>query len=131
MLDLLGWIQLNPKPLVYLNYLVGGLVFGVGMVLAGGCVSGCLYKAGAGNLNSMAGLVGIPVGVMMVEFGPLRTLQASMKSYVIKTVDGGVVTLPKLIGVPYWLLAALTFALTVFFLMRRRDHSKPKKKSSR
>ena len=45
-LDLLGWVQLNPKPLLYLNLLVGGLVFGVGIVLAGGCVSGCLYKAG-------------------------------------------------------------------------------------
>jgi len=128
-LDLLGWIQLNPKPLVYLNYLVGGLVFGVGMVLAGGCVSGCLYKAGAGNLNSIAGLVGIPIGVMMVEFGPLRTFHASMKSYVLKTGEGGVVTVPKLIGVPYWLLAVLTLAVTVFFLTRRRAQSKPESKT--
>jgi len=123
-LDLLGWVQLNPKPLLVLNLLVGGLVFGVGIVLAGGCVSGCLYKAGAGNLNSMAGLVGIPVGVMMVEFGPLRTLHASMKSYVIKAADGGVVTVPKLIGIPYWLLAVLLLAVTVFFLRRQRGPSK-------
>jgi uncharacterized membrane protein YedE/YeeE len=109
---------------VYPNYLVGGLVFGVGMVLAGGCVSGCLYKAGAGNLNSIAGLVGIPIGVMMVEFGPLRTLHASMKSYVLKAADGGVVTVPKLIGIPYWLLAVLTVAVTVFFLTRQRGRSK-------
>jgi len=128
-LDLLGWVQLNPKPLVYLNYLVGGLVFGVGMVLAGGCVSGCLYKAGAGNLNSIAGLVGIPIGVMMVEFGPLRTFHASMKSYVLKTGEGGVVTVPKLIGVPYWLLAVLTLAVTVFFLTRQRAQSKPQSKT--
>jgi uncharacterized membrane protein YedE/YeeE len=128
-LDLLGWAQLNPKPLVYLNYLVGGLVFGVGMVLAGGCVSGCLYKTGAGNLNSMAGLLGIPIGVMMVEFGPLRTLQASMKSYVLKTADGGVVTLPKLIGIPFWSLAVLTIVLTIFFMARRRERSKTQKKT--
>jgi hypothetical protein len=129
-LDLLGWVQLNPKPLLYLNYLVGGLVFGVGMVLAGGCVSGCLYKAGAGNLNSMAGLVGIPIGVMMVEFGPLRTLQASMKSYVLKTADGGVVTVPKLVGIPYWLLVVLILAVTLFFMMWQNGGSKTQPKTS-
>ncbi len=130
LLDLLGWVQLNPKPLVYLNYLVGGLIFGVGMVLAGGCVSGCLYKAGTGNLNSMAGLVGIPIGVMMVEFGPLRTLQASLKSYVLKTADGGVVTLPKLVGIPYWFLATLTVVVTVFLMTRQRRGSKMQSKNS-
>ena len=30
--------------------LIGGCLFGIGMVLAGGCVVGVLYKAGAGNL---------------------------------------------------------------------------------
>ena len=34
-LDLLGWVRLNPKPFLYLNFLVGGITFGVGMVLAG------------------------------------------------------------------------------------------------
>jgi len=52
-LDLLGWVSLNPKPLIYLNILFGGLLFGIGIVLAGGCVTGCLYKAATGNLNSM------------------------------------------------------------------------------
>ena len=37
----------------------------------GGCISGCLFKAATGNLNSIAGLRTIPAGVMAVEFGPL------------------------------------------------------------
>ena len=36
-LDLLGWIVLNPKPFIYLNVIVGGVLFGVGMVLAPTC----------------------------------------------------------------------------------------------
>lgn len=68
----LGWVQLNPKPMIWLNYIVGGLLFGTGMVLAGGCVSGCLFKAAAGNINLMAGVVGIPLGVAMVQYGPLH-----------------------------------------------------------
>jgi len=45
-LDLLGWVKLNPKPLVWANFAIGGAIFGAGTVLAGGCVSGCLYPAG-------------------------------------------------------------------------------------
>jgi uncharacterized membrane protein YedE/YeeE len=59
-LDLLGWVKLSPKPFLYLNYVVGGILFGTGTVLAGGCISGCLYKAATGNLNSIAALLTIP-----------------------------------------------------------------------
>jgi uncharacterized membrane protein YedE/YeeE len=123
----LGWIRLNPKPFVYLNYLVGGAVFGVGMVLAGGCVSGCLYKAGSGNLNSIVALLAIPVGVMMVEFGPLRTLHVFMKRFVVQSAEGGVVTVPSLLGVPFWLLTALFSVATVvmvLFIHHRRPSQK-------
>src|SRR5690606_30599369 len=40
---------------------LGGVLFGVGMVLAGGCVSGSLYRMGEGYVGSwvaFAGLVG-------------------------------------------------------------------------
>ncbi len=33
--------------------IVGGVVFGLGMVMAGGCVVGVLYKMGAGNLLAL------------------------------------------------------------------------------
>ena len=39
-LDLLHVVKLSPKPFLYLSYLTGGVIFGVGMVLAGGCISG-------------------------------------------------------------------------------------------
>jgi uncharacterized membrane protein YedE/YeeE len=66
-LDLLGWVRLSPKPFLHLNYAIGGILFGTGTVLAGGCISGCLYKAATGNLNSIAAQLTIPVGVMLVE----------------------------------------------------------------
>ena len=72
--DLLGWIQLNPKPLMWASAVIGGVVFGVGMVLAGGCVSGCLYKGATGNLNSIVALLAMPLGIGLVEYGPLQRL---------------------------------------------------------
>jgi len=74
LLDVLGLVSLNVKPMLWLNYLFGGLLFGIGMVLAGGCVSGCLYKAATGNLNSIAALLAMPFGISMVEYGPLHGL---------------------------------------------------------
>ncbi len=42
--------------------LVGGFVFGVGMVLTGACVVGVLYKLGGGSLLAGVGLLGLIVG---------------------------------------------------------------------
>lgn len=45
-------------------YLVlGGVSFGVGMVVAGGCVSGTLYRIGEGYVASLVSLVGILIGL--------------------------------------------------------------------
>ena len=43
--------------------IVGGLLFGFGMVIAGGCVSGTLYRLGEGYLTSVSSLIGIIVGM--------------------------------------------------------------------
>jgi hypothetical protein len=106
-LSALGWVKLNPKPMIWANYIVGGIAFGVGIVLAGGCVSGCLFKSGQGNLNSMAGLVGIPLGVAAVEYGPLHGVTVYLKQFIIKAPGGSSVTFSSVTGLPYWLLAAM------------------------
>jgi len=121
-LDIIGWVKLNPKPLIYLNYIVGGVIFGVGMVLAGGCISGCLYKGAAGNLNSIIALIGVPVGVMLVEFGPLNGLHLWMKKHVITMAGGEKVSLFALTELPFWLLALLFAIATVVIIavMKKR-----------
>jgi len=101
----LGWVRLAPKPLLWVNYIVGGALFGAGTVLAGGCISGCLFKAGAGNLNSMAALTGIPLGIAMVEYGVLNVFHRSMMTHVVTSGTGGPVTLTSVTGLPYWGLA--------------------------
>lgn len=50
------------------NVLVGGLLFGVGMVLAGGCVSGTLYRIGEGYVGSLVTLAGILIGLGAAAF---------------------------------------------------------------
>lgn len=121
-LERLGWVTLNVKPMYWLNYVVGGVVFGAGMVLAGGCVSGCLYKAATGNLNSIAALLAMPFGMALVEYGPLKGLFTKMMTVVTHAPGGKPLGLPELMGLPYWLLAAgfVLATLVGFSLMRRK-----------
>lgn len=46
-----------------IHTLIAGMIFGVGMVLAGGCASGSLYKIGEGNGTSiLAAFFGLSIG---------------------------------------------------------------------
>ncbi len=40
-----------------IHMLISGTIFGVGMVLAGGCASGSLYKVGEGNMTSLLAVI--------------------------------------------------------------------------
>jgi len=118
-----GWVQLAPKPMIWVNALVGGVLFGVGTVLAGGCNSGCLFKAAEGNLNSMAGLGGIALGIGIVETGPLHGLHVAMMAHVVTAAGGKPVTLSTLTGLPYGILGLLISGATAaaaVWIRRRR-----------
>lgn len=118
-LDLLGLVQLNPKPFLWASLLVGGVLFGVGMVLSGGCVSGTLYKAGVGHMNSLVALLGIPIGIALVEYGPLSGLHAYLK-----TLNSGRITLSSFTGFPFWSLALILVGGTLAISIWRRDKDK-------
>jgi uncharacterized protein len=115
-----GIVTIAPKPLLWANDILGGLVFGTGMVLAGGCISGCLFKAARGNLNSIVALLTIPLGIAFVEHGPLSKLNGLMKSVKTSTPSGGPVTLPSLTGIPFWAWALILCAGTVLVILLRR-----------
>ncbi|WP_324778723.1 YeeE/YedE family protein [Thiobacillus sedimenti] len=60
-----GLIAAQPFPLLgtpSLANAIGGFIFGIGMVLAGGCVTGTLYKLGSGSAASGLAFVGMLAG---------------------------------------------------------------------
>lgn len=68
-MTLAGW--LSPLNTIYaaprfpwLSYLLGGLLFGVGMVLASGCPTKNLVRLGTGNLKALVVLVVMAVGAL-------------------------------------------------------------------
>jgi uncharacterized membrane protein YedE/YeeE len=71
---LAGLLRPYPFPLLgppSATTLIGGFVFGVGMVLAGGCVVGTLYKLGSGSVVSLVAFVGLLAGsALYAEWHP-------------------------------------------------------------
>lgn len=51
-----------------LHLVVGGLLFGVGMVVAGGCVSGSVYRMGEGYIASWVSFGGIMLGLLAAGY---------------------------------------------------------------
>lgn len=51
-----------------IHTLLGGLLFGFGMVVAGGCASGTLYRIGEGYVASLVALVGAFLGMLLLAF---------------------------------------------------------------
>lgn len=73
--------------------LLAGLLFGVGMVLAGGCVVGTLYKLGAGSALSAVAFIGLLGGsTLYAEWHPWWSAFAK------STTLSSAVTLPQWLG---------------------------------
>lgn len=56
--SLSGFSTFHPNALGW-HILIGGAIFGFGIVFTGGCASGSLYKAGEGNMSSMLVILAI------------------------------------------------------------------------
>ncbi len=94
----MGFLPLYPFPLLYSPTpanLIGGFLFGTGMVLAGGCVVGTLYKIGSGSVLSAAAFIGLVAGS-----GLYAEIHPFWASFVRSTTFfQGKITIPQILGV--------------------------------
>ena len=87
-----GWVQAGQSVyagprLLWLSYLVGGLMFGFGMVLASGCGSKTLVRIGGGSLKSLVVFCVLAVAA----YATLRGITAVAR---VASVDAMALTLP-------------------------------------
>lgn len=91
-----GLVTLHVKPLQTGAVIVGGLIFGVGMVVLGYCPGTCVAAAGEGSRDALWGLLGMTAGALLFAevFSAFQAL--------LKWNDFGPVTLPEMTGIPWW-----------------------------
>lgn len=116
-----GVIDTRTAPLFWPALVLGGLLFGAGMVLAGGCASGTYYRCGRGMLGSLAALVGFVVGTTAVDGGALVGVQGALREPTIE-IGGRAPTLYSLLGADgllgRWLVIAVLAVPAVIWLAR-------------
>ena len=61
----------------WVSYLVGGVLFGYGMILAGGCPQRCLVKAGQGDVKAAVVLVVVAIVSLMTLRGVLAPVRVT------------------------------------------------------
>src|SRR5437763_16381636 len=106
-----------------LNLAVGGLLFGIGMVVAGGCVSGTLYRIGEGYLASWASLFGILLGLSLAAHTSNAwyawTIQSAPIGWLPTTLGyGGAVVLT-------WLALGAAYVASLWWETRGNDGPPP------
>jgi uncharacterized protein len=113
--------------LLWASALGGGLLFGYGMVLSGGCPQRCLVKAGAGNLRAAVTLLVIAVAAAMTLRGLFAGPRVAVFDALAATLAGSqdlgamlgrALALPA--GALRWLLAVLLLGGAAAFAWRVR-----------
>lgn len=88
---------------------IGGLIFGIGMVLAGGCVSGTIMRMGDGFAMQWVGFSGIFSGLMLGT-------RLSGSPWLNRSLGVGKVFLPSVLGWPVSLALQFVLLLGLWFL---------------
>lgn len=94
-----GFTKLHPKATVYGADIVGGLMLGAGIALAGACPGTVMAQIGAGYRDAWFTLAGGLAGAATFIY-----TEPALKP-VLLTSPTGKLTLDALTGIPFWILA--------------------------
>ena len=105
-----GYVKLAPKAALYSADIIGGLMLGAGIALAGACPGTTLAQVGAGYRDALFTLAGGLCG--SVAF----TYAQPVLSKTFLAQGGGKIIFTDLIGVPYW-MGALVLAMALVVVL--------------
>lgn len=136
----MGWLQqhANENGVMVANTLyrqgfapfaniIGGFIFGTGIVLAGGCGSGILYRVGEGNLAYVLAVFGFFFGIVVTKFGFLKPVYDMLTTYQVSVGGDTVPTLYNVIGVNKWIIIAVIAVPIFYFVFQGKPFQKAKK----
>lgn len=130
----MGWIQHAGEAVLLYRQgfapfanIVGGFIFGMGIVLAGGCGSGILYRVGEGNLAYVLAVCGFFFGIAVTKFGFLKPVFEALTSYQVFVGEDEVPTLYNIIGVNKWIIIAVIAVPIFYFVFQGKPFQKARK----
>ncbi|MCP4409968.1 MAG: YeeE/YedE family protein [Gammaproteobacteria bacterium] len=108
-LELGGWVDIAAsayrRPMLnWLGSLGGGLVFGFGAMLAGGCASRTVVRVAEGDLGALIALLAFALTGMTTLFGVLDPVRGWIAQAASTPLVSGDAALSVLVGLPAWIL---------------------------
>ncbi|WP_457621553.1 YeeE/YedE thiosulfate transporter family protein [Persephonella sp.] len=106
-------MNLIPRVMPYMGiaHVVGGFLFGIAMASAGFCPGTCVARVGAGKFISIAGVIGLILGII---------IYANIQPFLIEVgiiSSREKITLHGVLGVPYGALAVVWGVLFIVFAL--------------
>jgi hypothetical protein len=118
----LGLVESIPvRPFRWLANIAGGLVFGVGMILGGGCAGSSWYRLGEGALGAWVVLLGFAIGASATSVGVLQPLRTTLQRFEYAIADEPA-TLDAALHLPPWaVIGALVLGLGAWLVRNRPE----------
>lgn len=115
-----GVLTIDNGTFPLIGTIIGAFLFGIGIVLAGGCATGTWYRAGEGLIGSWIALAMYALFAAMTKNGLLKPVMESMNSKTVGNAD-----MVSTTGIPYIALVLILTAITLYFVVKTLR--KPKK----
>ena len=116
----LGIVKVPAHTFPVVGTIVGSFIFGIGIVLAGGCATGMWYRAGEGLIGSWVALILYAITSAITKTGVLLPVMNAINKPL--NVNASV---SQSTGVPNWVLVLILAIITGIrhYLFERRYHS--------
>lgn len=114
-----GSFEFNAGSLPLVSIIIGSFVFGIGIILAGGCATGTWYRAGEGLIGSWIALAGYVLMSTMMRVGVFAPFTQQMKAPQLP--DNSIAST---LGINVWILVGILLLVVAWILYK--EFTKPK-----
>ncbi|MCI2424639.1 YeeE/YedE family protein [Candidatus Acetothermia bacterium] len=133
----LNLINLNPTPFMPWGNIIGGLLFGIGMVVAGGCAGSVTYRVGEGLTTAWIAAIFFGLSAAAARFSFLRHLVDLLRGPVYLVEGDGMFyrfgrvgpTIANLLEINPWIPTVIFSALMLWYAFgtktTERSYSSP------
>ncbi|MHA1969435.1 MAG: YeeE/YedE family protein [Candidatus Hodarchaeales archaeon] len=105
----------NPIPFSILLLPIGGFLFGLGTVFAGGCAGGVCYRIGEGSVKSLLAFLGFAAGIGVLSIEPLSKIITDLRISTTWLINNQVPSLEVIFPRWFWTLIAVIVIFLILY----------------
>jgi len=131
LLNMTGLIDLNESAYLapkidWTGAILGGLLFGIGTILAGGCIGRTVVRVGEGNIGALIALIVMGIVAAVTMYGPLEPVRVSLYQATVIEIPPEMASIPGMLhfSAPYLVALFVILCLSIVVLTGKKNHSR-------